>query len=150
MNDWDPRFLVRSRLLVYQVLPDSEPSMFSHTRWLPAMRWVQPVGGQSYLYISYGKTKLFRSPRSSQPPDTYCGCPSGPSVETKIQPNWYSWYQRWPNTGSMCEYSPSPPKVDRQAIGPGSEDHNPTEVPLSWAPPIAAGDAEVAKLALIS
>src|SRR5207249_11858128 len=91
--------LVRLGLLAYQLLLGMPPRIVSHTRLLPAIMWVQPVDGQSYLYISYGKTKL--SVSTVHPPVADDWLPVGPDVLTAKLPFWLSWYHLWPCTGSM-------------------------------------------------
>src|SRR5205085_10637352 len=54
-------------------------------------------------------------------------------------------------TGSIRPENPSPPNPSCHCTGPVAAPANVTELgPLSWAPPTAAGAAEVAKLPLMS
>src|SRR4051812_39387843 len=101
---------------------------------------VQPVGGQSYLYISYGKTKLTLGLSPVQPPVALACAPLGPVVDTPRLPFWLSWYQRRPSTGSMRANMPSPPLRTCHIAGPTLLfGHTYVLDPLSCAPALIPG-----------
>ena len=83
-------------------------------------------------------------------PLTLDGKPKGPVVLTLRFPFWLSWYQRCPALGSMRAYMPSPPLRSCHIAGPGLPAQTKTEEPLSWAPALIPGVADVAKSAVMS